>query len=134
MTDTDRLASALASIGYHDHETDDFVMRGDHVSVAESLLTADPTLICPDPDAHRTENGAESLRRERMLAEALRDAIDVAHETDSLRNHSDDERKDGWFRAPLYRCTDVTCEQANEALRQHDDAINPIPPDTDDDR
>ena len=76
---------------------------------------------------------AESLRRERMLAEALRDAIDVAHETDSLRNHSDDERKDGWFRAPLYRCTDVTCEQANEALRQHDDAINRSADDTVDD-
>jgi len=56
------------------------------------------------------------------LAEALRDAIAVAHETDSLRSHSDDERKDGWFRASFDRCNDAICADAREALRQHEAA------------
>ena len=57
-----------------------------------------------------------------QLTEALRDAAAVAHETDSLRSHSDDERKDGWFRAPFERCEDVLCADARAALAVFEEA------------
>jgi len=91
---------------------------------AEGLAEADKR----HRDAHEMASWYEDRERAARadadrLAEALRDAIAVAHETDSLRSHSDDERKDGWFRASFDRCNDAICADAREALRQHDEEV-----------
>jgi hypothetical protein len=101
-----------------DSDYDSFASAMDAITAAEALdeyesAVASIAYVRRQRDAARADAD--------RLAEALREAIGGLHSTDSLRSHSDDERTDGWFRAPLYRCADATCEQAREALRQHEE-------------
>lgn len=58
MSDADRLAAALhkAALRCWQGEKGDKVPHDDiHADDARAIRAADPTLICPDPDAHRLD-------------------------------------------------------------------------------
>lgn len=67
-------------------------------------------------DAAAQPSGASTT----ALRELLREAIEMVHQTGSLRDHSDPDDKTGWNVHGIETCADPLCVDALAALAAHD--------------
>lgn len=79
-----------------------------------------PFAVQPDPPSTPRTEPEPLTGREAALRELLREAIEIVHQTDSIRSHADPNDKTGWNVHGIETCEDRLCMDALAALAPSD--------------